>query len=48
MIDLQQLLQDQFDAAGYAGYVYDTTPRPPLREGDNAGARGLVARQNGT
>lgn len=30
IIDLQQLLHTTFDAAGYADYIYQGKPRPPL------------------
>jgi hypothetical protein len=33
-LDLQALLHDVYDAAGYGKYVYDDPPHPPLREDD--------------
>jgi hypothetical protein len=33
-VDLQALLHDQYDAAGYADYIYQGNPRPPLSPSD--------------
>lgn len=42
-IDLQQLLHDVYEKAGYADYVYESEPQPPLRIEDAAWAAGLIA-----
>ena len=42
-IDLQQLLHEQFDAAGYADYIYRGHPQPPLSDAHAEWAAGLVA-----
>jgi len=40
-IDLQELLETQFEAAGYEDYVYKHTPQPPLHPDDLAWANDL-------
>jgi len=42
IIDLGQLFQQQFDAAGYEDYVYAAPPQPPLAETDAAWADQLL------
>jgi hypothetical protein len=37
-LDLQEVLHRTYDAAGYAKYIYQETPDPPLREDDAAWA----------
>jgi hypothetical protein len=39
VLDLQQLLHETFDAAGYADYIYQGKPRPPLHPEDDAWAK---------
>ena len=39
VIDLQQLLHEQFDAAGYEDYIYTGQPHPPLHRDDMAWAQ---------
>ena len=39
VLDLQQLLHETFDAAGYADYIYQGKPRPPLHPEDEAWAQ---------
>lgn len=39
VLDLQQLLHETFDAAGYADYIYHGRPRPPLHPDDDAWAQ---------
>lgn len=39
VLDLQQLLHETFDAAGYADYIYQGKPRPPLHPEDEAWAK---------
>jgi hypothetical protein len=41
-IDLQRLLHEQFDAAGYEDYIYRGRPQPPLSEIDAKWAESLV------
>jgi hypothetical protein len=41
-LDLQSLLHAQYDAAGYADYIYRGNPRPPLFSSDADWARQLV------
>lgn len=38
-LDLQELLNRVYDAAGYGKYIYDETPQPPLSDEDAAWAR---------
>jgi hypothetical protein len=42
-IDLQQVLHEQFDAAGYADYIYRGHPQPRLSDADAAWASGTAA-----
>ena len=41
-IDLQQVLQHLYDAAGYEDYIYTGSPQPPLHPEDAAWARQLL------
>jgi hypothetical protein len=41
-LDLQRLLHEQFDAAGYEDYIYRTSPQPPLSKSDAAWAESLA------
>lgn len=41
-LDLQNLLNDQYEAAGYADYVYDNPLQPPLSPEDTAWAEQQV------
>jgi hypothetical protein len=41
-LDLQEILDHVYDAGGYAYYVYDGAPEPPLRPDDDAWARQLI------
>jgi hypothetical protein len=41
-LDLQKLLSDQYDAAGYADYVYDNPLHPPLSSNDAAWAEQVL------
>jgi hypothetical protein len=43
-IDLQQLLHEQFDAAGYADYIYRGLPQPLLTAPDAEWAEALAIR----
>ena len=36
VLDLQQLLHETFDAAGYADYIYQGRPRPPRHPDEEA------------
>jgi hypothetical protein len=45
-INLQQLLHEQFDAAGYADYIHRGHPQPPLSDAHAVWAAGLAARMN--
>lgn len=42
-LELQSLLHAQYDAAGYADYIYRGSPRPPLFSSDAQWARQLIA-----
>jgi hypothetical protein len=42
-VDLQQALHRVYDAAGYADYIYQGAPEPPLGLEDAAWARGVAA-----
>jgi len=42
VLDLQQVLDRAYDGAGYATYIYDGTPQPPLREDDIVWSRQFV------
>lgn len=44
-LDLQQILHRVYDAAGYAHYIYEAQPVPPLSGADRAWAEGLLAPQ---
>jgi len=44
-LDLQAVLHRLYDAAGYAKFIYDGDPVPPLRPDDEAWARPLVPRR---
>jgi hypothetical protein len=41
-LDLQEILGHIYDAGGYAFYIYDGSPEPPLRPEVSAWARGFV------
>jgi hypothetical protein len=41
-LDLKAVLDQVYDSAGYADYIYDGEPEPPLRPGDAEWARALV------
>jgi hypothetical protein len=41
-LDLQELLHRVYDAAGYAKYIYNEAPQPPLLPADAAWARQFV------
>lgn len=41
-LDLQQMLHDIYDDAGYAKYIYEHTPTPALSAEDDAWARGFL------
>lgn len=43
VLNLQQLLHDTFDAAGYADYIYQGRPRPPLNPDEAAWAKECLA-----
>ncbi len=47
-LNLQALLHEVYDAAGYEDYLYDTPPEPPLPEADAAWARSLGVSVSGT
>lgn len=42
VVDLQQLLHDTYDAAGYADYIYTGRPRPALQPGEAEWAERIV------
>jgi hypothetical protein len=44
-IDLQRLLHEQYDAAGYEDYVYRSRVQPPLSDSDAGWAENLVTGQ---
>ncbi len=41
-LDLQDVLHRIYDAAGYAKFIYDSNPAPPLGPADDAWARSLL------
>jgi hypothetical protein len=41
-LDLQMLLHRLYDTGGYADFIYDSEPDPPLSPEDAAWARGLI------
>lgn len=43
-LDLKAVLDQTYDASGYARYIYDETPEPPLSPEDAAWARDVLAR----
>ena len=43
MIDLQKLLHELYDAAGYADYIYSGSPRPAITDDDQAWAADIVS-----
>ena len=43
VIDLQALLHEQYDAAGYADYIYTGQPRPPLSATDSHWAKSILS-----
>jgi hypothetical protein len=45
-LDLQPLLHSVYDAAGYAYYIYQGTPLPPLHSEDAKWAEGIIATQS--
>lgn len=47
-LDLQQVLHQVYDGAGYGKYIYSETPEPPLGPDDEKWARGLLSSANGT
>ena len=44
-LDLQQVLDRVYDGAGYARYIYDGSPEPPLAPDDAAWARQFLSSQ---
>ena len=44
-LDLQEILHRTYDAAGYAKYIYQETPDPPLRPEDEDWAREIAAKE---
>ena len=47
-LNLQTLLHEVYDAAGYEDYLYDMPPEPPLPEVDAAWVRSLGLSESGT
>ena len=47
-LNLQALLHEVYDAAGYEDYLYDTPPEPLLPEADATWARSLGVSESGT
>lgn len=45
-LDLQEMLHQLYDAGGYADYIYDGQPNPPLRPDDASWAVSLVGAMN--
>jgi len=43
-LDLQALLHRVYDGAGYANYIYEGTPQPPLSADDEAWARQFLTK----
>ena len=43
-LDLQEVLDHIYDTGGYAYYIYDGRPEPPLRQDDMAWAQALIPR----
>lgn len=43
VIDLQALLHEQYEAAGYADYIYTGQPRPPLSASDSVWAKSILS-----
>ena len=43
LVDLQDLLHRTYDEAGYAKYIYEQAPQPPLASADDVWARGMLA-----
>jgi hypothetical protein len=48
MLDLQRLLNEVYDGAGYDYYIYSGTPAPPLRSHDAKWAEDLLMAQDHT
>lgn len=46
-LDLQKVLDDVYDAAGYEDYIYTGSPQPPLSPQDAAWARELLPKRGG-
>jgi hypothetical protein len=44
-LDLQPVIDSVYDSAGYAYYIYQGTPSPPLHPDDAAWAEGIMLRQ---
>lgn len=44
MLDLQSIVDRVYDAAGYAKYIYDESPEPPLSPDDAGWAKKIVGR----
>src|SRR5205085_10190617 len=42
-LDLQAVLHEVYDLADYRKYVYEDSPKPPLRAEDEAWAKGVIA-----
>ena len=42
MIDLQEILDRTYDEAGYARYIYEQSPEPPLSDADTQWARQIL------
>ena len=47
VLDLQSLLNQQYDAAGYDDYIYGGQPRPPLYSDDDIWAKSIIAAKVG-
>jgi hypothetical protein len=43
-LDLQAIVDQVYDVAGYEDYIYEGTPQPPLHPADDAWARELIAK----
>ena len=41
-LDLQAILHRLYDGGGYAKFIYDSDPEPPLSPEDAASARSLI------
>ncbi len=46
VLDLQAVLDQVYDAAGYDDYLYDSEPQPPLTPAQNTWPKGLLTERS--